>query len=618
MKNERIIKNIIVAILVFITFWFGVRPVITGTSFERYLKSKRRDLDFDKNEYATIVIGSEPEGVASALASARTGLKTLLITRDSHLGSYIKTGMISKMNPQRGTINNKKVNLNRGIYEELFGKLSVGFSSTDYETQVRKLVENEKSLDVIYNSYITEVIVENQRVQAIEVQQKDGKYLYKARNFIDATLNGDLLTHCYTPYVDGSEDVGLPGFYEPVEFNFRISGVDTQALKKSQKTTDFIDEFQLAILSYKNENPRTKILSPSFIILNDSELVITGLQVYGVDVDDENDLKNAYLEAENEAIMLTSFLKNVVVAFKDCTYKEGPEEFFIPEYRHYKGRYLLTVKDIIENRDFKDKIALCSEAVDAGKFVDKNIEYIVAKPNVYSIPFGSIIPSNLSNVLMTGAKASYSSLAATSAANIPTRITVGEAAGLISAYSFLNDVSPVEIMESSDNDLEHLIEYLSRGGIYLEDFSEDILIPDTEEKLTEHQAYPYIALLAEYGLIAGGHENNFMLDSKASEEVFAILLKNIMLKMVPDLYTMETEQALKSYETKDVLTGEKAGEIILAALFKNWEEGKALETLKEHKVLPDSIVNNLKPNRPVTMDIVYELAVETAKIMKTQ
>ncbi len=618
MKSERVIKNIIVSILVFLTLWFGVRPIITGTSFERFLKTNRKDLDFGEDEYAVIVVGSEPEGIASALASARTGLKTLLITRDSHLGSYIKSGMISKMNPERGIIKNKKVDLNRGIYEELFGKFSLGFSSKDYETQIKKLIEKEESLDVIYDSHITDVIVENRRVRAIEVQQKDGSRTYRARNFIDATWDGELLIKCNTPYISGSEDVGLPGFYAPVEFNFSISGVDTQALKKSQKTTDFIDEFQMALLSYQNENPRTKILSPSFIILNESELVITGLQVYGVDISDENDLKNARMEAEDEAIMLTSYLKNLVIAFKDCTYKEGSENFFIPEYRHFEGRYLLTVKDILENRDFKDKIALCSEAVDAGKFVNRNIEYIVAKPNVYSIPLGSVIPSNLDNVFMTGAKASFTSLASTSAGSIPTRITVGEAAGLIATYSFLNDIDPAEMLNFSDNDFKKLRRFLSRGGIYLEDFSESIMIPETEEKLTDLPAYPYISVLAEYGLISGGYENDFKLDMQVTEEVFSVLVKNTILKMAPEMYTMKTERSLEAFETKDILTGEKAGEIILTVMSETWEKGKALETLKGRKVLPASIVNGMEPGKPVTMDIVYGLAVETARVLKSQ
>ena len=55
-----------------------------------------------------------------------------------------------------------------------------------------------------------------------------------------------------------------------MEFNFSISGVDTEA-PKNRKTTDFIDEFQLVVII--SVKPNTKMVSPMFIILNDDEVV---------------------------------------------------------------------------------------------------------------------------------------------------------------------------------------------------------------------------------------------------------------------------------------------------------------------------------------------------------
>ncbi|NMA65498.1 MAG: FAD-dependent oxidoreductase [Clostridiaceae bacterium] len=613
MKKERLIKNILVGILIFVTLWFGFRPVLKGSVFQKHLKMIRKDLDFEGHEYATIIIGSEPEGIASALSCARTGLKTLLITQDSDLGGYITSGKISKMNPQKGTIKGKRVSLNRGIYEEIFGQFNIGFSSMEYETQIKNLLGSEENLEVVYDSTITGVDIENEVLLGITVQNPEGTSYYKARNFIDATLEGSLLKLCKTPYIKGSADLGLREFYSPVEFNFCVSEVDTAALQKSQKTTNFLDDFQLALLSYKKIKPRTKIVSPTFIILNENEIVISGLQVYGVDVENKEDLEAAYKEAEEEAIMLTAYLKNVVVAFENCKYKEGPDRFFIPEYLHYEGRYRLTVEDIMENRNFKDGIALCSEQVDASKFTKENIEYIVVNPHVYSIPLGSIIPVNLENVLMTGSKASFSSLAATSAGNIPTRITVGESAGLISAYSFLNKTSILQLLNQPE-EFESLKKYLKRGGVYLDDFSEHILIGETQEKLAEHPAYPYIKVLAEYGLITGGADNDFQLDSQVSQELLAVLLKNAIIKMAPDLYTLEIDGLLTKYENKDILTGKTAASMILDLLSIQWEDGNVLNILKE--VLPIQLTEGFKAEEPVAMDIVYGLAVEAVKLLK--
>ena len=616
MKRDNLIKNLIIAVLIFITFWFGVRPIITRKPGNNLTKIRSDAYDFAENEYATIVIGSEPEGVAAALACARTGLKTLLVTEDADLGSYIKQSMISYMNPQQGVIKGKKIPLNKGIYQEIFGKLTVGFSGQDYEESIKKLLEREKNLDVIYNAVVSETDLEEGTLKGIYIQEPGARNYYKANVFIDATQKGDLLALCNTPYFKGSEDLGIQNFYAPLEFNFRVTGADAEALKKGRKTTNFIDEFKLVLLAYKKFNPRTKLVSPSFIIYDDNDVVISGLQVFNVDVEDEEDLKSAYKEAEEEARLLTAFLKNTLVSFKDCTYKAGPESFFIPEYRHYEGRYRLTVTDILENRDFKDKVGLCSQEVDASKFTNDNTKYIVIKPHVYSIPLGSLVPINLDNVLMLGAKAGFTSLASTSAGSIPTRITIGEAAGLVSAYSTIRAISPAGILSAGDNELKALKKYISRGGVELADFSEDILIPETEEKLTDYWAYPYIRDLVEYGLISGGEENDFKLNYEASQDVMAVLIKNAMLKMAPDSYGASVNQALKPYENKEKLTDEKAAEIILNALSIPYNEGSALQVLKNKGIVPSQVTDRLSSGDKVTLDVVYALVVEAVRSIR--
>lgn len=615
MKNERLIKGIVVTVLIFVTLWFGIKPLLLGTSFEGNMKINRQGLSFEENEYATIIYGSEPEGIASALACARTGLKTLLITQDADMGSYITRTMISKMDPQEGVINKKKVLLNKGIYQEIFGKFNIGFSGEDYEKTVKKLVEEEKSLKVIYNTSILEADIEGDTLKGLIVKDADGKHYYKARNFIDASSEGDLLILCKTPYFKGSDDLGMPKLYAPLEFNFKITGVDMDALKKSQKTTDF-SLLEQAVLMYGKTNPRTKIVSPSFINLNGKDLILTGLEVVGVDVENVDDMKAAYREAEEEALLLTAYLKNVLVAFKNCHYSGGPETFFIPEYRHFEGRYRLSVADILGNKDFRDKIALCSEAVDAGKVITQNVEYVVAKPHVYAIPLGSIIPSNLDNVMMTGSKASYSSLASTSAGSLPTRMTIGESAGLLSAYSFITDASPAEMLKLDDTKIKAMVSYLKRGGITLQDFNESLLIPKTEQKLMDHWSYPYIKTLAEYGIIAGGAENDFKLDFTASQEFLGVLIRNAILKMTPEAYTKELESRLKPFETKGELNGEMASAIVLEVLSVPYEKGKAFDTLKRQQALPEDLMDRIIPDKPVTTDVVLGLAVETSKKLK--
>ena len=108
MKRERLIKNLLLAVIFFIVIRFGIIPMLTGSSLKDYLNTLTAErYTFAENEYAIIVVGSDPEGVAAAVTSARTGLKTLLITEDSDLGGYIKHSMIVDVKPDEGIIEGK-------------------------------------------------------------------------------------------------------------------------------------------------------------------------------------------------------------------------------------------------------------------------------------------------------------------------------------------------------------------------------------------------------------------------------------------------------------------------------------------------------------------------------
>lgn len=80
MKKGNFARNVLIVVLFFLTFWFGIRPIITGEEFER--KTGKASGPAGKNQYALVVFGTEPEGIVAALSASRMGLKTLLVTED--------------------------------------------------------------------------------------------------------------------------------------------------------------------------------------------------------------------------------------------------------------------------------------------------------------------------------------------------------------------------------------------------------------------------------------------------------------------------------------------------------------------------------------------------------
>ncbi|HCS75500.1 MAG TPA: hypothetical protein DIW17_16700, partial [Clostridiales bacterium] len=223
MKSSNLFRNIIIAALFFFTFWFGIRPIITGDEFQR--KIKKGESPKGINQYSLVVFGTEPEGLAAALSGARLGLKTLLVTQDSDPGSYVKSGLVTYTSPDYAIVEGSKKKLNNGIYSELFGETGGNFSVTDYITSAKRIMEKEQSLTVWYNAGFLSAEIDGNKVNGISVYYGGEKHLIEAPVFIDATENGDVLTLCNVPYFTGSADIGVPNSYMPVEYNFIISDV---------------------------------------------------------------------------------------------------------------------------------------------------------------------------------------------------------------------------------------------------------------------------------------------------------------------------------------------------------------------------------------------------------
>lgn len=613
MDKKNVIKNLIAGVLLFLTFWFGILPIITGREFEaRVSKAKPSDSD---SEYDLAVFGTEPEGIAAALAAARIGLRTLIVTQDGDPGSYIKSAIIAYTSPDYAFINGKKTNLNTGIYTELFGDTGGNFSYLDYVASVEQILKEEPNITVWYNASFLAARTEGSIVKSVSVNHGGQTKEIEAQYFIDATENGDVLVLCGVPYFLGSEDLNISNSYTPVMFNFVISNVSWDELQNISKLSQSRDDFSTVLRQYPKYISKTKISNLSIIGQPDNDVVISGIRMHQVNVDSREMLREAFDDAMTEAKMLTAFLKTAFVPFENCEFKTGPSGFYIPEYRHFEGRYTLTVEDILENRNFPTKIVMASGPVDAEKFISAEISedytYILGNPEVYSIPLECFIPKKYDNLMMAGKKASFSSLASTSAGRMTVSITAGQALGVTAAYCSLNNMTPAELCSADNKVFEDYQKFLRRSGITLTEF-------DVKNPNEGHWAWPAVKELVKYGLVAGGMDNDYLFDVEAYQENLVTLILNLLVKAAPEEYSLKLDNRIRPYSTEDLLTGDKACEIVLKTLDIPFEPGNAYLTLKEKNLIPDEILQKLNPDSGVTMDCVYVLVKLIVDLLKAQ
>lgn len=161
----------------------------------------------NEKSYDIAVCGGGVAGVAAALASARRGMKTVLIEKTVLPGGLATSGLVLVYLP---LCDGKGTQMIYGIAEELLiasnkygpldpnpdwktkGRYVANFSPGSMVLALDELLENA-GVDVWLDSIITDCEVENKRLAAVSVFNKSGTVKVKAKTFVDATGDADLL-----------------------------------------------------------------------------------------------------------------------------------------------------------------------------------------------------------------------------------------------------------------------------------------------------------------------------------------------------------------------------------------------------------------------------------------
>ena len=368
--------------------------------------------------FDVIIIGGEPEGIAAAVSAARNNQNTLLIDTRDRLGGLMTIGWLNSIdmnyNPQ-GEL------LNKGIFSEFYSQIEGdSFSISAAQKAFDQLVANEKNLKVMLEIENFSPIIDQGKIVGMEVEKDGVTASIFAHNFIDATQDADFAYLAGVPFTIGQED--YLGSYRSMASTlvFQVTNVDWKEIK------DYLDNdgyehsgannvsawgFFEQMKEYKPKDLDVGIRGLNIGRVDDSTVLINALYVFGVDGLDSNSKQQGIEKAQEELKLIIPFMNKHVPGFKDAILTTVAPELYIRETRHMKGLYRLTIDDVLENRDFDDRIGFGSYPVDIQSFSPTEPGYIVGNPKQYAVPFRSIVPPNLPNLLVVGRSASFDSLA---------------------------------------------------------------------------------------------------------------------------------------------------------------------------------------------------------------
>ncbi len=603
MKKEFVFRFVLALGIFFLVYQFALKPVLDNKWADGGSKGEvvLYQSESTGNEFDVVVFGEEPDGIAAAITAARLGARTLLISQEDHLGGIVTRCLLTDMELPYDA-NNRL--LNGGVLSELYSKLGSNFSPLNYETEVSKLVKSEKNIEVRYNTKLDSVQIRGYSLEALHLITKDTASTIKGKVFIDATRNGELLTACDVPFTTGSEDLNLKDSYIPLKLNFEMAGTDASGAARLMKDVDA--DFYKKLGEYDPVDIDTRIGDFHIQETDDGTINIQGLQIANINPMDPLKLKKAYDTAVREAKNLALFLSIRFEELKGWKFKRAAEEFYAEEGRHFKGLYILSANEVLENSYFDKTVAMGSLPVDIGKFAGQSSIY-AGNPSQYGIPIGCLLTSQADNLLMTGAKISYSSLAASSAGTLGTATATGGSAGAIAAYCLANGLEPADIQKEKDlGKIERFRQFLNQQGFFLPD-------REIKNKNASNWVYPALRELLSLGLVSGGLNNNYSFDRKAVQSDLAILLLNGVYRLDRDKYSLALDLRLRPYFKEEELTRDKAAEILAVFYDLPGKGENTYEKVCSLGYINDIMQLRLKNKKVVAIDDIYYLAAHNIK-----
>lgn len=540
-------------------------------------------------EVDLIVVGSDPEGIAAAVAGARQGLETVLICSKERVGGLFTRGGLNTLDMNYGPDNEL---LSRGIFQEFFEEIDgSSFDVATAEDVFLELLQNAE-VSLILNSReikpllgpSTNRLISDHRVLGISYTHEEKQYEVTAPSIIDATPDAEIAYAAGADFSLGMEDFGGPSQGMGATLIFGVKGIDwekaTRAILNARRPNTGYDDrsiwgFWPEMQEYQPRDPAISFRGLNIGRQNDDSVLINAMYIFNFDHLCPEERVQAIERGRKELDTLIPFLQKNIPGFDRASLSFVADELYIRETRHLQGIYRLTIDDVLEHRDFWDKIALGSYPVDIQDMSLQARGFVLGDPEIYSIPFRCLVPERVEGILVASRSASYDSLPHGSARVVPLGMNVGEAAGVASALrQDFGDVPWQELARETQFVVKLQRELLEQGA-YLPYFN----VPYT---LQDHWAYKEISLIRSLGLIAAGYDNNYRLEEKPSPAALQNLFNNGLRRYNPD-------QDFPYFYTRasTPVTLKDAAQIFLAPL--NIRTEKPLEKAREMGLIPTSL-----------------------------
>lgn len=409
-------------------------------------------------DYDVIVCGGGPAGVCAGLSAARSGLRTLLVEQMGCLGGTATSGLHQKIAVFMGSLGQGEIV--HGIAREIADRAVREFDADwnpnggnnglyveieNYKYLLDRLAE-ECKLEVLFFTRVDDAIVDGGRITGIEISNKSGRFIANAKIVIDCTGDADAAYRAGCRMMHGRDGDGK---MQPVTIMYRVGGVDTQKARKYWGEDAQLKTFcQYAVQNGYMRPWQTQLMGfwfnshrPGQVNVNFTHMHLDGSSAF--------DQTKAMIEGRKQVHEAVRAMRALVPGFDKSYLIDTASYPGVRETRRIYGEYVLTVDDIKNQTIFPDSIGLGGAYIDIhnteGPGMDSKSGFTLPPGGYYSIPYRTLVPEKLDNLLVAGRCHSATHEAAGSTRWMAQCMVMGQAAGTAASLAVIDKIAPRKV-----------------------------------------------------------------------------------------------------------------------------------------------------------------------------
>jgi hypothetical protein len=404
------------------------------------------------HEADVCVLGGSCTGLFAAVRAARLGARVVVIEKDNCFGGVATTSQVNVWHSLRDTAGERQIIA--GLTEEVMDRLdrrgvvkrherdnpSRGFTFNSEELKIElDEVAREAGLTICLHTFFAAPLLEDGRLAAVAVENKSGRGAIRARMFIDATGDADLVARL------GGE-TWFANQLQPATACVRVGGWRS------------LGEVGARVGELIRERGPARGLPPTFawggFVPGSDTYMLAATRIHGINPADAAQLGAGEIEGRRQVRVILDLLREAAPGAR-LSLEALPSRLGLRESRHIRSPYRLSGDEVLSGKTFDDAIAQGSYRVDIHhqdkpgitlRYLDGVEEYhrpgypsergrwrpeTAENPLFYQIPYRCLLPLGCpENVIVAGRMLDVDPLAHAAVRVMVNLNQTGEAAGV--------------------------------------------------------------------------------------------------------------------------------------------------------------------------------------------